>query len=122
MAGGSMKGVDSPAARSPFRAEDLLKQVMILEAVVSPDGAFVVYSRSVIEEGKLRKRLWRVPFEGGESTPLTTTDGCDGQPRISPDGRSLLFLSDRGGKNHVWVLPLAGGEARKLAEFPGDVR
>ena len=109
-------------ASGRFSAGDLLKQTMIQDLAVAPDGSCAVYSRSVIEEGKIRKRLWRVPFDGGEATQLTTTAGCDGQPRFSPDGRSFLFLSDRSGKNQPWVLPPAGGDARRLADFEGDVR
>ena len=43
-----------------FRARDLLRQVMIQDLTISPDGATVVYGRRTIEDGKYRKRLWAV--------------------------------------------------------------
>ena len=110
------------SGRRAFRAADLLKQVMIQELDVAPDGSFVVYSRRTIEDGKYRRRLWRVGFEGGREQQLTTADASDGRPRVSPDGRALLFLSDRSGRAQPWVMPLEGGEPRQLAEFEGDVR
>ena len=48
-----------------FRAGDLLQQVMIQDLALSPDGTTVVYGRRTIEDGKYRKRLWAVPYDGG---------------------------------------------------------
>jgi dipeptidyl aminopeptidase/acylaminoacyl peptidase len=117
---------DSAAATATdaprFKAPELLNQALIQELAVSPDGATVVYARRVIEDGKYRKRLWRVPVAGGEAEPLTTGESNDGAPRFSPDGRTLLFLSDRSGTSQPWLLPLSGGEPRRLAEVKGHVR
>ena len=82
-----MNGTGSAATETRFQAADLLDQAMIQELAVAPDGCCAVYSRSVIEEGKVRKRLWRVQLDGGELSSLTTTSCSDGQPRFSPDGR-----------------------------------
>jgi len=95
---------------------------MIQGLDVADDGSCVVYSRRVIEDNAYRTRLWRVGFDGGDAESLTTGDANDSRPRVSPDGRSLLFLSDRSGRTQPWVLPMRGGEPRRLAEFPGDAR
>jgi dipeptidyl aminopeptidase/acylaminoacyl peptidase len=113
---------DDDAGNRGFAAKDLLQQVMIRDLALAPDGAFAVYSRRTIEDNAYRTRLWRVPWEGGEPTPLTTADANDSDPRISPDGRSLLFVSDRSGESQAWLLPLAGGEARKLTDLKGGVQ
>lgn len=44
----------------------------------------------------------------------------DGQPAVSPDGRVVAFVSDRDGGVHadVFVVPLAGGEPRRLTRLP----
>jgi len=105
-----------------FRAADLLKQVMVQDVALSPDGSSVVYARRTIEKGAYRKRLWRVAFEGGEPERLTSSDGSDGAPRFSPDGKSLLFLSDRSGQTQPWAMSLGGGEPRRVAEIEGEVR
>ena len=72
----------------PFRPGDLLKQVMIQDLAVAPDGGAIVYTRLTIEDGKYRKRLWRTTFRGGRPEPLTATDALDWRPRFSPDGSS----------------------------------
>ncbi len=109
--------VESPAR---FRPSDVLRQVMIQDLAVSPDGAWVVYGKRTIEDGKYRKRLWRIRFDGGPPEQLTVADASDGRPRFSPDGRALVFLSDRSGRVQPWVLPFAGGEPRQLADVPGN--
>ncbi len=111
----------APLSARPFRPRDLLKQVMIQDLTVAPDGSSVVYGRRTIENGKYRKTLWRTTFRGGRPDRLTAADGMDARPRFSPDGASLLFLSDRSGRSQPWVLPLSGGEPRLLADVPGDV-
>src|SRR6266568_4073623 len=109
------------AARSaprPFRAKDLLDQVVIQGLAVSPDGESVVYARRTVEDNKYARRLWRVPFEGGRPEQLTSAKGNDTRPRFSPDGHTLLFISDRSGKPQVWLMPLQGGEPRQLTDLP----
>jgi dipeptidyl aminopeptidase/acylaminoacyl peptidase len=105
----------------PFRPADLLKQVMIQGLAVAPDGSAIVYSRRTIENGKYRRRLWLTTFRAARPEPLTTADANDSRPRFSPDGRALLFLSDRSGRPQPWVLPLGGGEARQVVDLPGAV-
>ena len=78
-----------------FTAKTLLSQSLITGIALSPDGATLVYSRKTTEKGKYRTRLWRVAVDGGRSEQLTHADAMEGGPRMSPDGRSLLFVSDR---------------------------
>jgi acylaminoacyl-peptidase len=58
-------------------------------------------------------------MSGGRAEQITTGDG-DTRPRFSPDGKTLVFMSGRSGKSQPWLLPLAGGEPRQLAEFPAQ--
>src|SRR5439155_1424348 len=52
---------------------------------------------------------------------LTTGPGSDRQPRWPPDGRTLSFVSTRESGAQLWVLPLAGGEARRVTSLPDGV-
>ncbi|MCA9570753.1 MAG: PD40 domain-containing protein, partial [Myxococcales bacterium] len=58
--------------------------------------------------------LYELPILGGTAKPLTHGIAWDMQPRYRPDG-SLVFTSDRGGGDNLWLLP-KGGEARALTE------
>jgi dipeptidyl aminopeptidase/acylaminoacyl peptidase len=107
-----------PVSQKPFRPADVLKQVMVQGLALSPDGESLVYSRRTIEHGKYRSRLWRVPYRGGHAEQLTFADASDGQPRFSPDGSTLMFISDRSEKPQVWTMPIGGGEPRMVAEMP----
>ena len=114
------RGKRAPATR-PFRPRDLLQQVVIQGLAVAPDGTSVVYTRRTIEDNSYRRRLWRVSFDGGRSEQITNGKGTDTKPRFSPDGTSLLFVSDRTGKPQAWVLPLRGGEPRQVTDLPSGI-
>jgi len=45
--------------------------------------------------------------------------GIRRQPRWSPDGKTLAFISTREGGAQVWLLPIAGGDAHKVSSL-GD--
>jgi dipeptidyl aminopeptidase/acylaminoacyl peptidase len=106
-----------------FAAKTLLSQSLITGIALSPDGATLVYSRKTIEKGKYRSRLWRVAVDGGRAEQLTHADAMEGGPRISPDGRSLLFVSNRKDEKiaQLWIMPLNGGEPRMIPGFPDGV-
>lgn len=110
--------VATTAAGSRFRPEDVLKQTQIQDLAIAPDGSCVMYSRRVIQDGRYVSNLWRVAWSGGEARQLTHAKANDTKPGFSPDGRTLLFLSDRGGRAQPWLLPLDGGEARLAADVP----
>jgi len=114
-------GTATATRRRRFRPRDLRSQVMIQDVTVAPDGSAIVYSRRTIDGNEYRTRLWRTTFRGRRPVPLTGPGGVDVRPRFSPDGSSLLFLSARSGSTQPWILPLSGGEPRRLATVAGDV-
>jgi dipeptidyl aminopeptidase/acylaminoacyl peptidase len=109
------------AQREAFQPKDVLKQVVISALAISPEGESIVYVKRTIENNKYARRLWRTTFKGGEPEQLTTADASDTRPRFSPDGRRLLFISDRSGKPQAWVMPTSGGEPRQVTDLPGGV-
>ena len=106
-------------ARHIITYEDLAKVERIADPQLSPDGKWVAYGLGVVDlaANKTVKHIWMVSAEGGEPRQLTRGDGSDTRPRWSPDGKSLAFISTRGGKSQVWILPMDGGDPRPLTSL-----
>jgi len=73
---------------------------------VSPDGKTIVFD--------LLGDIYTLPIEGGTATPITRGMAFDSQPRYSPDGKLIAFLSDRNGAENLWVARADGTDPRKL--------
>jgi len=73
---------------------------------VTPDGEAVVF--------ELLGDIYRVPLSGGDAERITSGMGFDSQPRVSPDGQWIAFVSDRDGADNLWVARMDGSGARKL--------
>src|SRR5262249_12603483 len=111
------------AAGRAMTVDDLLSVKAVADPQVSPDGKLVVYVVSEIDRdaGKTNSSLWLVPVAGGEPRRLTPTPGANNRPRWRPDGKTIAFVSSRGGSSQVWLLPIDGGEPRQLTKLPIDV-
>ena len=114
----------APAAEPhPFSIQDMLAMQRIADPRVSPDGASVAFTVRVtdLEANRGRTAIWLADLGGKAARPLTSGESSDTSPRWSADGRSLYFLSARGGSQQVWKLPLDGGEAVRVTGQPLDV-
>jgi dipeptidyl aminopeptidase/acylaminoacyl peptidase len=92
---------------------------------ISPDGRSVAFTLKAFErkEDGADTDVYMVPLAGGEALRLTGSPKPETNPRWSPDGRYLAFLSGREGKKaQVWLLPRAGGEAFQLTHYQADVQ
>lgn len=58
--------------------------------------------------------LWLVPQEGGVARRLTSHPGEENFPSVSPDGQQLAFVGRYEGPAEVYVMPLAGGQPRRV--------
>ena len=80
---------------------------------IAPDG-----SRLALD---LLGDLYLLEIGGGEARAITRGLAFDTQPVYSPDGREILFVSDRSGAENLWSIAVDGGAARQLT-FNTDVR
>jgi dipeptidyl aminopeptidase/acylaminoacyl peptidase len=113
------------AASQAFTPDDLVKLKRLSDPQVSPDGRYVAYvlRETDMDANRGRTDLWLLDLQASEAEPrrLTTHPANDSSPRWSPDGRWIYFLSVRSDSTQVWRLPVAGGEAVQVTDYPLDV-
>ncbi len=86
---------------------------------ISPDGTRIVYERNFMDASKDRKRsnLWMVNADGSGHRPLTTGNENDGNPRWSPDGERLAFVSGRAGSPQIHVMFMDTGQMATVTQL-----
>jgi len=113
------------AQKRAITFEDYIALKAVSDPQLSPDGKWVAYTVSTpsLQDNRNVSRVWVAEVATGKTRQVTNGPGSDRQPRWSPDGKTLAFISTREGGAQVWVMPIAGGDARKvssLADGAGD--
>jgi len=96
----------APASAAPASAGQASPPERALMRYPNQHGGSVVF----VAHGN----LWLVDRRGGEARRLTSDPGQDLVPRFSPDGKWIAFTASYGGNQDVYVIPAAGGPARRL--------
>jgi dipeptidyl aminopeptidase/acylaminoacyl peptidase len=107
-------------------AEDLYQIEIISDVRISPSGEQIVYSQQRVDPRTEKKfsNLWMVSTEGANSEQFTFGDQLDNQPRWSPDGASIAFLSNRDDNDkpaQIYRIPVGGGESRRVSAIEGKI-
>ena len=112
------------------------------DAVWSPDGKYLVFARAEAKdayvpgrkqaeyandpnEARIQYDLYRIPFNGGKGGRPEPIAGASQNgmsntfPKVSPDGRWIVFVQCRNGQlmrpdSQLYIVPAAGGEARRM--------
>jgi Tol biopolymer transport system component len=74
----------------------------------APDGTSIVF--------ELLGDLYTLPMAGGAATRITSGMAFDSQPRFSPDGSRIVFISDRSGDDNLWTVKADGSDAKALTK------
>ena len=75
---------------------------------VSPNGEYLVF--------ELLGDLYQLPIAGGVAKPIIGGSGFASQPRFSPDGKQLVFVSDRSGEDNLWLANADGSDLKQLSK------
>mgnify|MGYP003352084163 FL=1 len=75
---------------------------------ISPDGKWITFD--------LLGDIYLMPAEGGEAKALTHSVAWEMQPKFSPDGKKIAFMSDAGGGDNIWVMNADGSDARAITK------
>ncbi|MBM4020595.1 MAG: hypothetical protein FJ288_20130, partial [Planctomycetes bacterium] len=107
-----------PAAGGPARV--LKTQARYREyPSLSPDGRFLVYGAPEQGAGKERD-IFLISVEGGQEIPLVRHPADDFNPNWMPDGKRILFVSDRTGTNGFWGIDVVDGKPQGLPRLLKD--
>jgi dipeptidyl aminopeptidase/acylaminoacyl peptidase len=111
------------SSRRGVTAEDYLAFEQAGDPQIAPDGKWVAYTVTTIDQKQNRRfsRIWIAALDGSHPpVPFTGEASSSTSPRWSPDGRFMAFLSTRdGGRAQIWLLSRNGGEARRLTNLDG---
>jgi imidazolonepropionase-like amidohydrolase/Tol biopolymer transport system component len=75
---------------------------------VAPDGKTIVFD--------LLGDIYAMPIEGGKATCIRGGLAMEVQPRFSPDGKRILFTSDAGGGDNIWMMDKDGSHATQITK------
>ena len=79
---------------------------------ISPDGQTIIFD--------MLGDLYTMPFAGGKATRITDGMAYDTHPRYSPDGKSIVFTSDRDGSDNAWIMDLETEETKQITKSPNE--
>ena len=103
--------------RNGTTVRELGEPADIMLMAVSPDRRRVALQR---DEPGAASDIWLTDLDTGEQRRLTTHPGLDFAPVWSPDGRRIVFGSDRTGRRELFVQDLESGEAERVPRSWGE--
>jgi dipeptidyl aminopeptidase/acylaminoacyl peptidase len=103
-----------------FSYEDVFNLEYASDPQFSNDGKSIYYVRNSMNKMADNKRanLWRISADGKDHRPLTSGDYSDYSPRLSPDGKTIAFISSRSGSPQIHLMWLDNGQNLQISHLP----
>jgi Tol biopolymer transport system component/beta-lactamase regulating signal transducer with metallopeptidase domain len=103
-------------ADGSVRVLKTLDRDMPMRVSLSPDGRTIAYDYPTRADASQRD-IFLLATDGSRDAPLVQHPANDRAPLWAPDGRKILFLSDRTGGLSLWAVPVANGQAQGAPEL-----
>lgn len=123
-----LAGVSGTAFAAPATGPSPILQqadLFSLEAAaspqISPDSSRIAYVRlsGDVMSDRMRPSIWLIDTRTGEQMPLVAGPGAHSQPRWSPDGKRLAYISTaEGGASQLFVRWMESGESVRITGLP----
>ncbi len=117
---GAAIGSARSAPNPRFTGADLFDLAIASDPQISPDGRYIAYVRRAndIMSDRAVSSIWLIDTQSGSEVPLAGRNGDAFNPRWSPSGDRLAYVSTEGGAPQLWVRWTDGGEAARLTGLP----
>lgn len=99
-----------------IRGLDLKSGLEFAYMEMSPDNRYIVYSLQQKKESK-NEDIYMFAVDGSMNKKIVENEANDTYPMWSPDGKGILFMSDRYGTNDLWKLKVENGDRVGDAEI-----
>lgn len=98
---------------------DFFRCAVVGAPSLSNDGRLIAFTvkHQDLEAGTSSTEIWLANSDGSNARQLTPGKKNDANPAFSPDGKKILFTSNRSGTSQLWTIPIDGGEATALTDF-----
>ncbi|WP_105212941.1 S9 family peptidase [Pseudoalteromonas sp. T1lg22] len=129
LSGLSLSGFSQSAQADVLTVDKLNNLNKIHSVALSPDGNTLIYAIKTPEGSELYAQTLNaigamassLQAQPPQVKQLTYSAGTESDVSFSADGKGIYFLSSRSGSQQLWYLPLAGGEAKPITQFPLDI-
>lgn len=102
---------------------DMFQLEWISDPQISADGQKIIYVRNYndVMADRSYSNLWIVNFDGSDNRPLTTGNHNDNTPRWSPDGKKIIYRSNKDGSVQLYLRWLDNGAESKLTNLKKSI-
>ncbi|HEV7313435.1 amidohydrolase family protein [Sphingopyxis sp.] len=100
--------VNAPPGMATRKVQLAVDEGSWMNVDVAPDGRTIAFD--------LLGDIYTMPIEGGTPTRIAEGLAYEHQPRFSPDGRRIAFVSDRAGGDNIWLMNRDGSDKRQISK------
>ena len=112
----------APCAKAPFDFNAMVRLSRIDDPQLSPDGQTVAFTVQTVDLDQNAKptQIYTIPAAGGVPRRVTNDGTSNVRPRWTPDGRRILFVSNRSNGSQIWSMNPDGSDPKQITNVPTE--